>query len=62
MTVHVFVISDEDGDGHDAIPAGGDDCDDSDPDTYPGAPEEWYDGIDEDCAGDDDYDQADNRQ
>ena len=24
---------------------------------YPGAPELWYDGIDEDCAGDNDYDQ-----
>ena len=23
----------------------------------PGAEETWYDGIDSDCAGDDDYDQ-----
>ena len=33
------------------------DCDDGDPDTYPGAEETWYDGVDQDCAGDDDYDQ-----
>ncbi len=33
------------------------DCDDDDPDTYPGAPEIWYDGFDSDCAGDNDYDQ-----
>ena len=25
------------------------DCDDGDPDTYPGAPEEPYDGVDQDC-------------
>jgi hypothetical protein len=33
-----------------------DDCDDHDPTTYPGAPDTWYDGIDSDCAGDEDYD------
>jgi hypothetical protein len=33
------------------------DCDDSNPDAYPGAPDTWYDGIDADCQGDDDYDQ-----
>ena len=33
------------------------DCDDGDVDSYPGAPEQWYDGIDQDCAGDGDYDQ-----
>ena len=33
------------------------DCDDSDATIYTGAPEVWYDGIDQDCAGDSDYDQ-----
>ncbi len=32
------------------------DCDDEDATAYPGAEETWYDGIDSDCAGDDDYD------
>ena len=32
------------------------DCDDGDPTTYPGATDEPYDGVDADCAGDDDYD------
>ncbi|MFM2245821.1 MAG: hypothetical protein RL071_1895, partial [Pseudomonadota bacterium] len=38
------------------LPPGGyvdnaDDCDDSDPAEYPGAPERWYDGVDSDCDG-----------
>ena len=33
-----------------------DDCDDNDPDVYPGAADEWYDGVDSDCAGNDDFD------
>ncbi len=48
---------DADGDGHNAEFCGGDDCDDTNPAAYPGAPEVWYDGVDEDCAGGDDYDQ-----
>ncbi len=51
------VITDFDGDGHAVPDAGGDDCDDDDPDVYPGAPDRWYDGKDSDCAGNDDYDQ-----
>ena len=34
----------------------GEDCLDTDPSVYPGASEDWYDGIDADCAGDNDYD------
>ncbi len=33
------------------------DCDDTEPSAYPGASEVWYDGIDQDCNYDDDYDQ-----
>ena len=32
------------------------DCDDAEATTYPGADDTWYDGVDSDCAGDDDYD------
>jgi len=39
---------DADGDGH-----GADDCDDGDPSVWPGAPEIWSDGIDQDCDGTD---------
>ncbi len=62
-------FADNDGDGHGdatstlavcAAPAGytltSDDCDDTSSRVYPGAREVWYDGIDEDCDGDDDYD------
>ena len=53
---------DADGDGVDSADYGGPnggplDCDDTDASIYPGAADEWYDGVDSDCAGDDDYDQ-----
>ncbi|MBL8615480.1 MAG: FG-GAP repeat protein [Deltaproteobacteria bacterium] len=32
------------------------DCDDTNPDIYPGAVDAWYDGIDSDCGGEDDLD------
>ena len=34
-----------------------DDCDDGDVGVHPGAAETWYDDVDSDCAGDDDFDQ-----
>ena len=43
-------IPDADGDGHNKISMGGDDCDDADPDVHPGAPE-YCDGIDNNCNG-----------
>lgn len=36
------------------------DCDDSRGDVYPGAAETWYDGIDQDCLRDDDWDADDD--
>jgi len=54
---------DQDGDGYqvnsynDEPAGGGGDCQDSNPDMYPGADDEWYDGIDSDCDGSNDYDQ-----
>ncbi len=33
-----------------------DDCDDDTPTTNPGASEVWYDGVDADCGGDNDFD------
>ncbi|MBW1881222.1 MAG: hypothetical protein JRJ84_22945 [Deltaproteobacteria bacterium] len=62
---------DFDGDGHvpppACLPLGAatytgslpqDDCDDTDPEVFPGTTktDEWYDGIDHDCAGNNDYD------
>ena len=48
------VDTDSDGDGY--KPSDGD-CDESDPSVYPGADDSWYDGVDSDCDGADDYDQ-----
>ena len=45
-------LTDVDADGFDsAAVSGGDDCDDDDASSYPGAAETPYDGIDQDCSG-----------
>ena len=50
------VIADADNDGFNSIESGGTDCNDSDPSINPEAIDEWYDGVDSDCAENDDYD------
>jgi hypothetical protein len=55
---------DGDGDGHASEVSGGDDCDDTDLFTFPGAIEIWYDDVDQGCLGDDwtgDFDQDGDR-
>lgn len=42
------VLADLDGDGATSVDAGGDDCDDTDPEVYAGAPERCN-GVDDDC-------------
>ena len=48
---------DADKDGFDSLPAGGEDCDDTDASVNPEASDAWYDGVDSDCDGASDYDQ-----
>ncbi len=54
---------DQDGDGYQTdwyepdYADGGADCNDSNPDVYYGAPDEWYDNVDSNCDGLDDWDQ-----
>jgi hypothetical protein len=53
--------NDADGDGYSSAgyPSGllgSGDCDDDEPDTNPDAEDTWYDGVDSDCGGEEDYD------
>ncbi len=48
--------ADADGDGHTAEALGGRDCDDTNEAVHPDAIERWYDGLDQDCQGDSDFD------
>ena len=48
--------ADMDGDGFEAVVAGGEDCDDARDDVYPGAPDEPGDGVVTDCDGSDEFD------
>ncbi len=48
---------DADEDGVGSVDSGGTDCDDTDASIHPGAPDPWYDGVDSDCGGNDDFDQ-----
>lgn len=53
---------DQDGDGFQTsafnpnAATGGGDCQDANPDMHPGAPDSWYDGVDSDCDGSNDFD------
>lgn len=53
ITFSALGLDDADGDGFTERDG---DCDDGAAIAHPGADEVWYDGIDGDCAGDDDYD------
>jgi len=53
LTFSVLGLDDADGDGFTERDG---DCDDADPEAYPGGTETWYDGVDGDCDGADDFD------
>ena len=57
LPIAALVQVDADEDGYGSVETGGDDCADLDPLVHPGAEDTWYDGVDSDCAGNDDYDQ-----
>ncbi len=57
IPVSATTIDDVDGDGFPTTGAGGTDCDDEDADVNPDAEETWYDGVDQNCDGANDFDQ-----
>ncbi|MCI0498793.1 MAG: putative metal-binding motif-containing protein, partial [Planctomycetales bacterium] len=61
FALSVFAVpalaTDADGDGYHSYATGGDDCNDGDASIHPGAAEIWYDDIDQDCDGANDFDQ-----
>ena len=59
VNIEVYSCWDIDGDGHDDMACGGDDCDDSVPVTFPGATE-LCDARDNDCDASIPYDEIDN--
>lgn len=57
VQLYANTVIDADADGYSLVEAGGDDCDDTDPEVNPSQDEIWYDGVDQNCNGDNDYDQ-----
>ncbi len=57
VTITASAQLDADGDGYGSLESGGDDCDDANVLINPGVEETWYDGIDSNCDGADDFDQ-----
>jgi hypothetical protein len=57
VPITAAVQTDADGDGVGSVESGGADCDDLDATVNPDATEVWYDGVDGNCDGADDFDQ-----